>query len=74
MVPLMSVAEIQKRLTRLSPLKRKSVAKFISHLEKVDSPARRKRAARIMREMDGGLKYSQTEVDAILARNPPAKE
>jgi hypothetical protein len=70
----MSVAEMQKRLNRLSPLKRKSVAKFISYMEKADSPARQKRAARIMRDMDAGRKYSQAQVEAILARNPPARE
>lgn len=70
----MSVAELQKRITRLSPLKRKSVAKYISYLEKMDAPARRKRAARIMRDMDAGRKYSQAQVEAILARNPPTRE
>jgi hypothetical protein len=70
----MSVAELQKRITRLSPLKRKSVAKYISYLEKMDAPARQKRAARIMRDMDAGLKYSQAQVEAILDRNPPVKE
>ncbi|MBI2813745.1 MAG: hypothetical protein HYX71_05640 [Opitutae bacterium] len=70
----MSVAELQKRITRLSPIKRKSVAKFVSYIEKVDAPARKKRLARIMRDMDAGLKYSQAQVDAILARHPPTRE
>lgn len=70
----MSVAEIQKRLTRLSPLKRQSVARFISYIEKADAPARQKRASRIMRDMDAGRKYSQAQVEAILARHPPTRE
>lgn len=65
---------MQKRLTRLSPLKRKSVARFISYMEKADSPTRQRRATRIMRDMDAGLKYSQAQVEAILARNPPTRE
>jgi hypothetical protein len=70
----MSVAELQKRITRLSPLKRRSVAKYVAFLEKMDAPARQRRAARIMRDMDAGMKFSQTQVEAVLARTPPVKE
>ena len=70
----MSVAELQKRLTRLTPGKRRSVAKYITFIERLDSPARRRRTARIMREMDAGVKYTRAQVEAILARKPPAGE
>ena len=70
----MSVAELQKRLTRLTPDKRRSVAKYITFIERLDSPARRRRTARIMREMDAGVKYTRAQVETILARNPPAGE
>jgi len=70
----MSVAELQKRIGRLPPNKRRSVAKYVTFIERVDSPARRRRTARIMREMDSGIKYTQVQVEAILARHPPAGE
>ncbi len=70
----MSVAELQKRITRLSPDKRRSVAKYITFIERLDSPAQRRRTARIMREMDAGVKYTRAQVEAILAQNPPVGE
>jgi hypothetical protein len=70
----MSVAELQKRITRLSPDKRRSVAKYITFIERLDSPARRRRTARIMRAMDAGAKYTRAQVEAILAQNPPVGE
>ena len=70
----MSVAELQKRITRLSLEKRRVVAKYITFIERLDSPARRQRTSRIMREMDAGVKYTRAQVEAILAQNPPAGE
>jgi len=70
----MSVAELQKRIIRLPPGKRRAVAKYITFIERLDSPARQRRTARIMREMDAGVKYSRAQVEAILAKNPPAEE
>lgn len=67
----MSVAELQKKITRLSPGKRRSVAKYIALIERPETPARRRQTSRILREMDAGLKYSRAQVDAILAKNPP---
>ncbi len=69
----MSVAELQKEITALSPGKRRSVAKYVAHLKRKDSPARRLELSRTMREMDAGKKYTQAQVDEILARNPPRK-
>ncbi len=70
----MSVAELQKRITRLTPVKRRAVAKYVTFIERVDSPARQRRTARIMREMDAGVKYTRAQVEAILAKNPPVRE
>ncbi len=70
----MSVAELQNRITRLSPDKRRSVAKYITFIERLDSLGRRRRTTRIMKEMDAGVKYTRTQVEAILAQNPPVKE
>ena len=67
----MSVVELQKKIGRLSPRERRSVAKFVTYLERRESPARKRVLARINREMDAGQKYTQAQVDAILARNPP---
>ena len=69
----MSVAELQKRITRLSPSRRKALAKYALFLERLDSPARRRALTRSMREMDAGVKYSHAEVLAILARKPATK-
>jgi hypothetical protein len=70
----MSVTELQKRITRLSPLRRKALAKYALYLERLDSPTRRRALTRSMREMDAGIKYSHKEVLAILASNPATKE
>lgn len=70
----MSVAELQKRIARLSPDKRRSVAKYITFIERLDSPARQRRTARIMRAMDAGVKCTRAQIVAILARNPPVGE
>ena len=67
----MSVVELQKKIGRLSPRERRSVAKFVTYLERRESPARKRDLARINREMDTGRKYTQAQVDAILASNPP---
>ena len=40
-VSTMSVAELQKRITALSPGKRRSVAKYVAHLQRQDSAARK---------------------------------
>lgn len=70
----MSVAELQKRITRLSPARRKALAKYALYLERLDSPSRRRALTRSMREMDAGIKYSHQDVLAALARKPAAKE
>jgi predicted transcriptional regulator of viral defense system len=70
----MSVTELQKKISRLTPVKRRAVAKYITFIERLDSPARRQRTTRIMREMDAGVKYTRAQVEAILAQNPPAGE
>ena len=70
----MSVAELQKRITRLSPDKRRSVAKYITYIERLNAPTRQKKNTRILREMDAGVKYTREQVEAMLARNPPTGE
>lgn len=70
----MSVAELQKSIARLPADERRAVASFILQLKKRRSPERQRRNARIMRDMDVGLKYSRAQVEAILARNPPGLE
>lgn len=67
----MSVVELQKKIGRLSPRERRSVAKFVSYLQRRESPPRKRELARINREMDAGKKYTQAQVDAMLARHPP---
>jgi hypothetical protein len=69
----MSVAELQKTIIGLSPAKRRSVAKYVAYLKRQDSAVRKRALSRVMRDMDAGKKYSQAEVDEILARNPPRK-
>ena len=69
----MSVAELQKRIIRLTPTKRRALAKYALFLERLDSPARRRKLTRSMREMDAGLKYSREQVAEILARRPTTK-
>jgi len=64
----MSVAELHKNIAELPAGPRRSVAKFVAYLKRRDSPARRRLLADIGREMDAGKSYSQTEVDAALAR------
>lgn len=67
----MSVVELQKKIGRLTPRERRSVAKFVTYLQRRETPARKRELARIDREMDAGRQYTQAQVDAILARNPP---
>ncbi|HUG11188.1 MAG TPA: hypothetical protein VMM36_09250 [Opitutaceae bacterium] len=67
----MGVAELQKKIGKLSARERRSVAKLVTFLERREKPARKRELARIDREMSAGRKYSQAQVDAILARNPP---
>lgn len=69
----MSVAELQKRITRLPPSRRRALAKYARFLERIDSPAHRRTLTRSMRDMDAGNKYSHDEVLAILTRKPAAK-
>lgn len=69
----MSVAELQKRITRLSPSRRKALAKYALFLERLDSPGHRRTLTRSMREMDEGIKYTHGEVLAALARKPATK-
>jgi hypothetical protein len=59
----MSVAEIQKEITALSPGKRRSVVKYIAHLKRQDSAARKRKLSRIMREMDAGKKNTMAQVE-----------
>ncbi len=65
----MSVVELQKEFTALSPGKRRSVAKFIAHLKRQDSPARKRELSRIMREMDAGKKYTMAQVEEARMRS-----
>ena len=69
----MSVAELQKRIARLTPMKRRALAKYALFLERLDSQTRRRALTRSMREIDAGIKYSRDEVAAILARHPATK-
>ena len=69
----MSVTELQRKITRLNPRKRRAVARYVGYLERLDSPAYQRRLGRIMREMDAGRKYTQAQVDELLARNPPSR-
>lgn len=65
----MSVAELQKEITALSPGKRRCVAKYVAHLKQQESPVRRRLLADIGREMDAGKKFTQTQVDAVVMRS-----
>jgi hypothetical protein len=69
----MSVAELQKRIGKLSPGKRRALAKYTRFLERQDTPSRRQRLSQITKEMDAGKKYTLAQVNAILLRNPPKK-
>jgi hypothetical protein len=70
----MSVAELQKTIAKLPPDQQRTVARFVTRLKKNTLPARRRQLTRSMREMDAGIKYTQAQVEAILARNPPGRE
>ena len=67
----MSVTELQNRIKKLSPGERRSVGKYVSYVTRRNSTVRQRQLARINREMSTGRKYTQAQVDAILARNPP---
>ena len=67
--PPVSVAELQKEITALSPGKRRSVAKFVAHLKRQDSPAHQRRLARIGREMDAGKTYTLAQVEEATMRS-----
>jgi len=66
----MSVIELQRKISKLSPGERRSVGKYVTYVTRRNSPARQRLLARIDGEMSAGKKYSQAEVDAMLARNP----
>jgi hypothetical protein len=66
-----SVTELQNRIKNLSPGERRSVVKYVSYVTRRNSTARQRQLARINREMTAGKKYSQAQIDSILARNPP---
>ncbi|SDS05896.1 hypothetical protein SAMN05444173_1763 [Opitutus sp. GAS368] len=66
-----SVTELQNRIKKLSPGERRSVGKYVSYVTRRNSTARQRQLARINRAMSAGKKYSQAQIDAILARNPP---
>lgn len=70
-LPGMSVAELQKKISKLSPGERRSVGKYVAYVTRRNTPARQRLLARIDREMDAGKKYTQAQVDSMLARNPP---
>jgi chorismate mutase len=67
--PDMSVAELQRAITALSPGKRRSVAKFVAHLKRQESPAHKRRLARIAREMEAGNKSTPDQVAAAAMRS-----
>ena len=67
----MSVVELQKKISKLSPDERRAVGKYVAYVTRRSSPARQRRLAGIDREMNAGKKYTQAQVDSILARNPP---
>ena len=69
----MSVAELQRTISKMPADQQRTVAKFVTRLKKSTSPARQRQVVRTMREMDTGLKYSQDQVEAILAKNPPRR-
>ena len=65
-----SVTELQNRIQKLSPGERRSVGKYVSYVTRRNSTVRQRQLARINREMSAGKKYTQTQVDATLARHP----
>ena len=69
----MSVAEITKSISLLTPEQQAVVVRFVSKVRRSNSPARRRQLSTTMRAMDAGKKYSQAQVDEILARHPPRK-
>jgi len=66
-----SVTELQNRIQKLSPGERRSVGKYVSYVIRRNSSTRQRQLGRINREMSAGKKYTQTQVDAVLARHPP---
>jgi hypothetical protein len=67
----MSVTELQDRIKKLSPGERRSVGKYVSYVTQRNASTRQRQLARINRAMSAGKKYTQAEVDVILARHPP---
>ncbi len=63
--------ELQRTIAKLPADQLQNVAKFVRRLKKSTSVARQRQTSRIMRDMDAGRKYSQAQVEAILARSPP---
>jgi len=69
----MSVAELTKSISRLTPEQQAVVVRFVSKVRRSSSPPRRRQLSATMRAMNAGKKYSQVQVDEILARHPPRK-
>ncbi len=63
----MSVTELQTRISKLSPGQRQSVGKYVSYVTRQTSTVRQRQLARINREMSAGKKYTQAQVDTLLA-------
>ena len=67
----MSVVELQRKISKLSPGERRAVGRYVTYVTRRNSPARQRLLARIDQDMDKGKKYTQAQVDSILARHPP---
>ncbi|MEY4488910.1 MAG: hypothetical protein RIQ79_1418 [Verrucomicrobiota bacterium] len=67
----MSVTELQDTISRLSPLQKRAVTRYINYLMAEDAPAtvaRRRRITRVMKEMDAGKTLTLEQVRRLRAQ------
>jgi hypothetical protein len=62
----MSVAKLVKSIARLTPEQQAVVMRFVEKVRRSNSPAHRRKLAKINRDMDAGKKFTQAQVDAAL--------
>ena len=63
------VAELAKSIARLTPEQQATVVRFVAKVRRSNSPAHRRKLAKIGRDMDAGKKFTPAQVDAALMRS-----
>ena len=61
----MSLAEIKQQVDKLTPAEKAELEEYLRTRTDKDFVARRERVTAIMREMDGGRKFSPTDLENV---------